>query len=184
MSNQAQTKLKLTSHNEASSRLSVLIISILMEIIHPTLSFQTMVLMLVIYTLQPKPCTRKENPRVTLYRPCLHSSIMMVGNSLTSPLGHYPFGATSANALAASFCCGSCMPHHQLGLWIVNLSLSWFKDTVFWQVSASITAVYDLSLPRKPLNHLFPEETHWPQSCFHSQWILFGATWSQIQILS
>lgn len=130
-----------------------------MEITHTTLSFQTAVLVLFIYTLQPKPCTGKENP---LCRPCLHSSITMGRHSLSYfILGPLSCSPTSANPLAVSFCCGSCMPHHSQGLWVVVLSLFCFKHTVFWQVSAPITAVYDLCIPREPLNHLFPEETHW-----------------------
>jgi len=50
---------------QAAAFLSVLkfVISILMEITHTTLSFQTVVIVLFIYTLKPKASTGKENTR-------------------------------------------------------------------------------------------------------------------------
>lgn len=100
------------------------------------------------------PRTNKENPReltctdpVSIVWETMEKTIFIVEIIfITLPLGHSPFSPTSANPSAVSCWCGSCMPYHSPGLWRAVLSLSCFKDTVFWQVSAAITDMISCSL--------------------------------------
>lgn len=129
-----------------------------MEITHRTLCVQTVVF---VHIYNPSLTQEKKNPREFSCTDCLHRSITMSGNSLSYlTLGQYPLSPTSANPLAARFCWASCMPHHSPALWLLVLSLSGLKDTVFWGVSAFITVFHKDYAPNKLVKHILHHGTH------------------------
>lgn len=105
-------KIKKNENLPLVMNLSILIITIWIEITHSALSFQMVVFVLLIYTLQAKCYTGNKSQRAFLY-----SLWWVKTDFFTTQLGQNPYSPKSANQLAAaSFMHSAChIIHHGHG---------------------------------------------------------------------